>query len=311
MPIHLSPDAPVPPAVGATPPTRRDFLAGLALAGVGMASGCTGRAGSGGNAGGWYAWMADLHLAADPAAATFGQVMADHFRAVVAEIRAATDPPRGVVVVGDLAREDGQAGDYRALLAALGPIRRAGVPIHLALGNHDDRPTFAAEIGGHGDDAVAGKSVGVVEGAGHRLLILDSLDRPGLTSGRLGPGQRAWLARQLDAAPETPAILFVHHHLDAHDRPALADTEALLDLLRPRRQAKAVVFGHTHRWAMRQEDGLHLINLPAVGYRFKHKQPVGYCLFRPASDGGELELRCVGGDRKPHGRRIPLRWRTT
>ena len=298
MPIHLMPE-------GTNGLGRRAFLAGLA----GLAAGCSGRAGSRGNAGGWYAWLADLHLAADPAATMHGQVMADNLRAVVDDILDASDPPRGVVVDGDLALTDGQAGDYRALLAATGSIRRAGIPIHLALGNHDDRDTFRAVLG-EPPGSVADKHVGVVEGSGHRLLILDSLDRVNATAGLLGEAQRHWLARRLDAAPGTPAIVFVHHHLDAHQRPALADTAALLDVLRPRRQAKAVIFGHTHAWGLRVEDGLHLINLPAVGYRFKGKQPVGWCLFRPEADGGELELRCVGGDRTQHRRRIPLRWRT-
>jgi len=295
----------------ATPTSRREFLAGLAGAGVGagLAVGCSGRAGSRGNAGGWYAWLADTHLAADPAAAMHGQVMAANLRAVVADILGASDPPRGVVIDGDLAQTDGQAGDYRALLAATGPLSRARIPIHLTLGNHDDRDTFRAVLGEHAG-AVAGKYVGAVDGAGHRLLMLDSLDHVNATAGRLGGPQRDWLARQLDAAPETPAIVFVHHHLDAHQRPALADTEALLAVLRPRRQAKAVVFGHTHAWGTRVEDGLHLINLPAVGYRFKAKQPLGWCLFRPAADGGELELRCIGGDRTQDRRRLALRWRS-
>jgi len=293
----------------ATPTSRREFLAGLAGAGVGLEVGCSGRAGSRGNAGGWYAWLADTHLAADPAAAMHGQVMAANLRAVVADILDASDPPRGVVIDGDLAQTDGQAGDYRALLAATGPLSRARIPIHLTLGNHDDRDTFRAVLGEHAG-AVAGKYVGAVDGAGHRLLMLDSLDHVNATAGRLGGPQRDWLARQLDAAPGTPAIVFVHHHLDAHQRPALADTEALLAVLRPRRQAKAVVFGHTHAWGTRVEDGLHLINLPAVGYRFKAKQPLGWCLFRPAADGGELELRCIGGDRTQDRRRLALRWRS-
>ena len=304
MPIHLLPD---PGRLD-----RREFLAGLAAAGAGLAAGCSGRAGSRGNAAGWYAWLADLHLAADPRTTMHGQVMADNLRAVLDDILAASDPPQGVLIDGDLAQTDGQPGDYRALLGAISPLRNAGIPIHLALGNHDDRDTFRAVLGdraGAADPAMVAKHVGVVEGPGLRFLILDSLDRVNATAGVLGDRQRAWLADQLDAASGTPTIVFVHHHLDAHQRSALNDTEALLAILRPRRQAKAVVFGHTHVWETRVEDGLHLINLPAVGYRFQARQPLGWCLFRPASDGGELELRCIGGDRKQDRRRIPLRWR--
>ncbi|MBX6314925.1 MAG: metallophosphoesterase, partial [Isosphaeraceae bacterium] len=158
--------------------------------------------------------------------------------------------------------------------------------------------------------AVAGKWVGVVEGPGVRFVLLDSQDGVNVTPGHLGGAQRAWLARTLDADAETPALVFVHHHLNARNPSALRDTEALLELLRPRRQAKAVIFGHTHIWSCRRFGDLHAINLPAVGYRFLEQQPLGWCLFRPEPGGAELQLRCIGGDRRQHGRRVRLRWRT-
>ena len=159
-------------------------------------------------------------------------------------------------------------------------------------------------------DPLDEKLVGVVEGKGLRMLLLDSLQRPNVTPGRLGRGPLGWLTSELDAHPETPAVIFVHHNLNASWQSALLDTDELLGVLVPRRQAKAVVFGHTHVWNPRQLDGLHAINLPAVGYRFLPKQPLGWCVFRPTDRGGELELRCVGGDRRQHGRRVPLAWRS-
>jgi predicted phosphodiesterase len=131
-----------------------------------------------------------------------------------------------------------------------------------------------------------------------------------VTGGLLGDAQLAWLGHTLDARPDTPAIIFVHHNLNAQWASALNDTSELLAVLQPRPQAKAVVFGHTHVWNVRQIKGIHAINLPAVGYRFMPKQPLGWCVFRPDADGAELELRTIGGDRREHGRRYDLRWRT-
>jgi 3',5'-cyclic-AMP phosphodiesterase len=301
MPFHLPPD-PTPPL------NRRSFLAGLAAAGASLPAGCARRAGSRGNPGGWYAWLSDPHIAADPAAGLRGEVMADNLRKVVADVLAADDPPHGVVIDGDLAFHDGQPGDYRTLLDIVAPLRRDGIPIHLALGNHDDRDHFRDALG-QGRAPLEDKQVGVVEGDGLRLLLLDSLQRPNVTGGRLGERQLAWLGAELDAHPATPAVIFVHHNLNAEWASALLDTRALLELLGPRRQAKAVVFGHTHVWNVRPLDGLYCINLPAVGYRFLPKQPLGWCAFRPRPDGGELELRCIGGDRRQDGRRVSLRWR--
>lgn len=297
MPIHLLPDTRI---------DRRAFLAGLAASA--LAPGCAGRAGADGNPGGWYAWLSDTHIAADPARKQNGEVMTDNLRAVVAEILAADEPPRGVLVNGDVAYHEGQAGDYRTFLDATAPLRRAGIPIHLTLGNHDDRSNLIDALG-PGVEALAEKRVGVVPGPGLRFLLLDSQDGVNVTAGRLGEEQCDWLAGTLDEKPKEPAVIFVHHNLNAESESALRDTEALLDVVRPRRQAKAVIFGHTHVWNPRKIEDVHAINIPAVGYKFLKKQPIGWVVFRPRPDGGELELRCIGGDRRQHGRRVDLSWR--
>jgi hypothetical protein len=292
--------------------SRRDFLAGVALGGAGFAAGCSRHAGSRGNADGWYAWLADTHVAADASATLREQVMAENFRKVVADIMDADDPPRGVIIDGDLALHDGRLDDYETLLKVAAPLRDAGIPLHLALGNHDHRAHFRAAVAAviPEEESLPDKQVGVVEGPGVRLLLLDSLQKTNVTAGRLGMGQLEWLANQLEAHPATPAIICVHHNLNAEWPSALLDTRELLDLLRPRRQAKAVVFGHTHVWNVQSIDGIHMINLPAIGYRFLPKQPLGWCVFRPARDGCELELRCIGGDRRQDRRRVELRWRS-
>ena len=128
-----------------------------------------------------------------------------------------------------------------------------------------------------------------------RFVVLDSQDGVNVTPGLLGGGQLAWLARDLDAHPETPAVVFVHHNLNANSESALRDTTGLLDVLRPRRQAKAVVFGHTHVWNVQKIEDIHMINLPAIGYRFRPEQPLGWAILRPEPDGAEIELRCIGG----------------
>jgi 3',5'-cyclic AMP phosphodiesterase CpdA len=237
------------------------------------------------------------------------QVMAENLHRVVAEILEADDPPHGILIDGDLALHDGRPGDYATLLQETDPLRRAGIPLHCALGNHDHRDHFRAAVN-PAEPLVANKQVGVVEGPGVRLLLLDSLQRTNVTGGRLGMAQLEWLGRQLEAHPETPAVIFVHHNLNPEWPSALLDTRVLLELLRPRRQAKAVVFGHTHVWNVQAIDDIAMINLPAVGYRFLPKQPLGWCIFRPYSDGAEIELRCIGGDRRQHGRQVELRWRT-
>lgn len=286
--------------------SRRAFLGGLV--GAALLPGCGARVGSKGNPAGWFALLSDPHIAADRSTELHGQVMANNLEAVIREILAADDAPRSVLINGDLALTDGQVGDYQTFLKLVEPLRTSGVTMHATLGNHDDRRNCRAALPGL-EDAKLDRRVGVIEHDDLRLILLDSLDRPNLTRGELGADQREWLAQTLDTRPEIPALIFVHHHLDATTDAALNDTTELLDLLKTKRQAKAVVVGHAHVWSHAEVDGLHVINLPAIGYKFARKEPLGWCAFRPKPGGGELELRCVGRRQDRQGERIAMTWR--
>lgn len=307
MPVHLLPAPADRPAS-----TRRAFLGRLALGGVAAVLGRPAAVAARDDEAPWYALVADIHIAADRKAVNRGQVMADNLRAVVADILDQPLPPRGVLINGDLALRDGQEGDYRTFLDLIAPLRQARLPVHLALGNHDDRGRFRAVLHAEPppDRAVIDRHVSVVAGPGLRLVLLDSLVTPNSTPGRLGGPQLGWLGTMLDADPRTPALVFVHHNPSTVNPTALLDTAALLEVLRPRRQVQALVFGHTHAWDVSAgAEGLHLVNLPAVAYPFADDQPLGWCRLALRGAGAELELRCVGGERTKDGQRVLLGWR--
>lgn len=292
--------------------SRRQALATLGAGSAAILAGCSRSAGSNGHRDGWYALLSDPHIAADLSETLRGESMADNLRAVASDILHASDPPRGILVNGDLAFKHGEAGDYRSFLRLVEPLRREGISLNLTLGNHDDRAQLRSAVQALDSTTIEtdfDRVVSTIEAPSIRFVMLDSQTGVNVTPGRLGPDQLAWLARDLDAKPETPAVILVHHNINANSESALLDTSALLDVLRPRRQAKAVVFGHTHVWNVQKIDDLHMINLPAVGYRFLAKQPLGWVVFRPEPDGAEIELRCIGGDRRKDGRRTSLRWR--
>ncbi len=289
--------------------TRRGFLAGLTACAAGWTFTRPGRAGSNGNPDGWYAWISDTHVSSDPDAVVHGERMAANLKAVVDDILDATDRPRAVFINGDLAFKMGEPDDYRRVLSLLDPLRRQGIPIHATLGNHDDRANLRSALGDTDPGPLHDKRVGTVETPSLRFVLLDSQDGLNVTPGLLGSDQLDWLARTLDEDRTTPAVILVHHHPNAQNEAALQDADKLLDLLNPRPQAKAIVFGHTHVWNCRKLGEIHAINVPATGYRFLDTQPLGWCVLRPRPDGAQLELRCIGGDTRQHGRRIDLPWR--
>ncbi len=291
--------------------TRRTFLAHVVLGGAALILSLSSLAACA-EAGPWFAWVSDIHIAADPKTVNSGQVTAENLRAVVVDILAQPDRPRGVVITGDLAMRDGQPGDYQTLRELLAPLWKERVPVHLVLGNHDNREHFRAalHVEPPAEKAVADKHVAVLSaGPNLRFVLLDSNQGNGAVGGRLGESQIAWLTQVLDADPTRPTILFLHH-VPATEGTDLVDTKEFLDVVQPRRQVKAVVFGHSHTWSHTERDGLHFINLPATAYHFAAKQPIGWVRFQPTEQGGTLELRCIGEDRDRQGERVELKWRT-
>ena len=268
--------------------------------------------------------LSDTHVDAKLCQRARGTNMADHLRTVCDQILALGTRPAAVLINGDLAHRRGTAGDYAAAVSLLEPLRLAGVPIHVAMGNHDSRQRFRAALpaaaaaapppeGASSLPPVSERHVSLIELPHANLLVLDSLDVTSATRGSIGAGQLEWLAATLDARGDKPALVFVHHHpeLGFTLRPSgISDTPALLDVLAGRRQAKALFFGHTHAWSVRRRvDGLYLVNLPATAYVFNRRQPSGWVDAHLAAGGATLHLRCVNPSHPLHGENVRLAWR--
>ena len=90
----------------------------------------------------------------------------------------------------------------------------------------------------------------------------------------------------------------------------LKDTIPFLEVIRPRNQVKAYIFGHTHHWSVEQDSsGIHFINLPPVSYVFREGEPSGWVRATLNKSGMKLELRCVDQYHKAHGQTFDLAWR--
>ena len=67
-------------------------------------------------------------------------------------------------------------------------------------------------------------------------------------------------------------------------------------MIAPRNQVKALIFGHTHTWNLRQDEGLHHVNMPATAYPFEAGERLGWVRLEPRNDGAAVELHAIGGD---------------
>lgn len=277
-----------------------------------------------------FALLSDTHVAADQAKVERGANMYDNLRSACRQVLDGKSRPAAAFVNGDCAYHAGLPGDYANLVDLLKPLREAGLPVHLAMGNHDDRANVGKALQpAAGEPPVEGRLVTVVESRRANWFILDSLEFVNKTPGELGAKQIAWLSEALDARRDHPAIVMVHHNPDpdprlpttpAMTRPTTApaapagpkgikDTKALLDVILPRKQVKVLFYGHTHRWELARHDGLHLVNLPPVAYVFKQGMPNGWVDARLADDSVTLELRCHDPKHPKHGERLVLPWR--
>jgi predicted phosphodiesterase len=104
--------------------------------------------------------------------------------------------------------------------------------------------------------------------------------------------------------------VFIHHNPGLTGNFGVIDTAALYEVIRPRKQVKAYIFGHTHHWETTQDSsGIHLVNLPPVAYVFKDGEPSGWVRANLGTDHMRLELRCIDEKHPMHAKVVKLDWR--
>ena len=253
------------------------------------------------------ALLSDTHVPADSKNEYRKFLPWENLKTVVPQVIEAQ--PEGVILNGDAARLTGELADYEAVKQLLAPIAER-LPVYIGLGNHDDRDNFFKvfdRLSGS-RQKITGKHVLVIERPFLRLILLDSLFYVNKAAGLLGKTQRDWLARYLSESDDRPMVVFVHHTLGDGDGDLL-DVERLFRLTRPHKAVKAIIYGHSHKYAFSQEEGIHLINIPAVGYNFSDDEPVGWVDAVFTDKGVDMKLRAFAGNRAADGKTRSLTWR--
>lgn len=253
-----------------------------------------------------WVFLSDTHVPSDPEKILRGQNPNKNYITVRDEILKLTDKPKGIIVTGDFALDIGTPEDYKQLVSLTAPYIDAGISVHVALGNHDRLNNFLDAFTQFKKEKspVFNKYVTILETPNCNLFILDSLFEPEHVSGYLGYLQRQWLAKELDARKEKPALLFAHHNPGD-----IVDNQHFWYVVKPRKQVKAFFYGHTHVYQQSILDNVHLINLPALGYDFQNgKQPIGWIDSRIADNGIELTLHPIDKTRSDNGEVKQFKW---
>lgn len=263
------------------------------------------------------AFLSDTHI---PETAEIighgGANMVAQLQQVVGEVCKLPHPPGNVIITGDCAYLQGLAEDYANFARIIEPITTAGLPLHLMTGNHDRREGMleALTVSRPRDPLVSSKFVSVLELRHVNLFLLDTLQATNVVTGEVGEAQRTWLARELDARKEKPAVVVAHHNLQ-FNAPAegqrvtgLVDTVAFFDLLKSRAHVKAYIFGHTHSWHLSHREGIQFINLPPTSYIFGIGQPIGWVHARFHGEGVDLELKTIDPAHALSGEKKAIRW---
>src|SRR5579862_4841663 len=218
------------------PISRREFLRRSAAVAGSLALGPVLFADAGAEPRSW-ALLSDTHLAADPVLVARTVNMTDHLKQVCKEVLSMGVPPAGLLLTGDCAYNTGELNDYAHLGDLLKPLREAGFPVHLALGNHDHRERFwqAFKEERNASRPLADRQVALVRTPHFNWFILDSLETTLSSPGLLGPEQLHWLAKALDENSATPALVVIHHNPGINGgNLGLKDTLSLFEVIRPR-----------------------------------------------------------------------------
>ncbi len=113
--------------------------------------------------------LSDLHLGATDGAPVNGLDTGARLAEAVRVINRDHADAAFVIVAGDLA-DQGEVAAYQRLKSLLADLT---LPVHLTLGNHDDRAAFLSVFGADLDDAQGRVSL-VIDQGGHRIILLDT-----------------------------------------------------------------------------------------------------------------------------------------
>jgi 3',5'-cyclic-AMP phosphodiesterase len=209
--------------------------------------------------------VSDLHILADEDKLQYGAKTTSILQQGIPLLNALR--PDFIIASGDLVSDESE-DSYRRLQSLLAPLTS---PIHLMLGNHDDRAAFRRVFRPR-ENPSRQPICEAFEQSGVRFLLLDS-SLPGKEEGLLDPGQLRWLETELAGHPGQLACVFLHHqplpiHIRWLDQLGLQNQEQFLSVLACHRQVQVVGYGHVHQARRWRYNHALFAGVPAMAFQF-------------------------------------------
>ncbi|MEM5582328.1 phosphodiesterase [Roseibium sp. AS2] len=187
--------------------------------------------------------LTDIHLNA-PGQTIGGREPNENFRKAIGHALERHADADALVITGDLS-DWGDKDDYLRLKDIIADLP---VPVHLCIGNHDERDTFLSVFPERADENGFVQSVFDLPGGSG--ILLDTWG-PDTHAGFYCETRLAWLDSRL-AALEAPAFLFMHHNpvpigIAPVDQIMLQDAEAFGALVAAHAgKIRHIFHGHCH-----------------------------------------------------------------
>ncbi|ACT00550.1 metallophosphoesterase family protein [Paenibacillus sp. JDR-2] len=180
-----------------------------------------------------FAHLTDTHVNVPGKTPLFSIDGGAKLRAVFAEIGRLSEKPAFIVISGDLT-QDGDVEDYKFLRQLIDEEQAAlGIPVYVALGNHDSRPFFRE---GYLNEEPSEESYHYSFMHEELRIIMLNTQVPGKHDGRLDEAQLDWLSNELASTAPAGTIVVLHHPVVATpselmDSHLLENPEALADVI--------------------------------------------------------------------------------
>jgi len=210
------------------------------------------------------AQLTDTHLFANETPTLSERQTNQTFQQALIKLKQIAPSPDLILLTGDLSQDDSPES-YEYLYSAIAPLN---IPTYWLPGNHDQNLEALYEILSEPPCS----PTKTLQRDGWQILVLNTM-QPRQTGGYLAQEALDWLEEQLQAAPELPTLVALHHHplpIDSAwmDAIGLENREAFLALCDRYPQIKLILHGHIHQPSDETRNGVRVLGSPSTCIQF-------------------------------------------